>query len=248
MGSIVLSLFSLALAATAYWRSGGREDAKRVRREIEHLKTKQQELGERLGQSIAAAYEASRQRLQFAREALRQTKEEAFHGIEQQLQRAQMQLETLAHHLEEAARSAKEASVNTARSVERAIGIRVRRIEARALLLRAKAKTTLAVTAASKEDPQRAEERLREATELVRTAHGVLNGDHAYDQLFQAMKESLRSATTAVQQRAQNLRARIEEVLQETDRLVSSLEADEQEASDHDAVATHADERERAVA
>src|SRR5258708_36300891 len=93
---IFLSLLSLGLAATADWRSGGREDAKRARREIERLRAKQHELAESLGQSIAAAYEASRQRLQFAREVLRQTKEEAIRGLEQQLHRAQMQLEALA--------------------------------------------------------------------------------------------------------------------------------------------------------
>jgi hypothetical protein len=244
---IFLSLVSLALAATAYWRSGGREDAKRVRREIERLKAKQQELVESLGQSIAAAYEASRQRLQFAREVLRQTKEEAIRGLEQQLQRAQMQLEALSQRLEEAARSAKEASVNTARNVERAIAIRVRRIEARAMLLRAKAKTTLAVNAASKQELQRAEQLLQEATELVLTAHEVLVDDHAYDQLFESMKKAVRDATTAVQQHAQNLRARIEEVLEETDRLVNCLEADEQRAADQETIA-HPEEKERAAA
>jgi len=245
--NIFLSFLSLALAATAYWRSGGRQDAKRIRREIERLRARQQELMESLGQSIAAAYEASRQRLQFAREVLRQTKEEAIRGLEQQLQRAHMQLETLSQRLEEAARLAKEVSVNTARNVERAIGIRVRRIEARVMLLRAKAKTTLAVNAASRHDLQLAEQRLQEAAELVRITHEIFGDDHAFDQILDAVKRSLREATGAVQRHAQNLQARIEQVLEETDRLIGSLETEEEREAEQDSMA-HPEEKERVAA
>ncbi len=244
--AIVISLISLVLATVAYWRSGGKIDAQRVRIEIERLKAREKELAESITQTIAAAYEASRQRLQYAREVLRHTKDEAIRGLEEQLRRAQAQLEALAQRLEEAARSAKESSISVARNVERAIALRVRRIEARAKLLRAKAKTIMAVSVASKLDFQRAEQLLEEATDLWREAREVLADDHAYDQLFEAMKRSLRDATIAVQSKAQNARAKIEDVLVETDHLVSSLESDEQSASEEETIAHP--EKERAAA
>ncbi len=246
MGTLAISIVSLALAAVAYWRSGGKQDAKRVRLEIERLKAKEKEMAESITQTLAAAYEASRQRLQYARELLRQTKDEAIRGVEQQLRRAQAQLEALGRKLEEAAHSAKETSVSAARNVERTISLRVRRIEARAMLLRAKTKMTLAISAASKLEFEKAEHRLDEATELWREAREVLADDHAYDQLFDAMKRSLRDATTALQSQAQSARAKIEEVLVETDRLVNSLEADEQRACDEETMTNP--EQQRAAA
>ena len=244
--AIIISITSLILATVAYWRSGGRIDAQRVRIEIERLKAREKELVENITQTIAAAYEASRQRLQYAREVLRHTKDQAIRGLEEQVRRAQGQLEALAQRLEEAARSAKESSISVARDVERAIALRVRRIEARSKLLRAKAQTMLAVSVSSKLDFQRAEQLLEEATDLWREAREVLANDHAYDQLFEAMKRSLRDATIAVQSKAHNAHAKIEDVLVETDHLVSTLELDEQRASDEETIAHP--EKQRAAA
>ena len=121
--AFVISLTSLVLATTAYWRAGGKQDI--------------QALG-RVAQAIAASYDKSRQRLQIARNHLRQLKEEAVEGLEKQVQLAQDQLETLARRLEEGAKSAKDATATAARNVEQAIALRVRRIEARTMLLRPK--------------------------------------------------------------------------------------------------------------
>ena len=102
--ALILSILSLALASTAYWRAGGKQDVETARavidRKIEELSAKQKEFVESASQSIAAAYEASRQRLQAAREAIRQTKEEAVEGLEKQLARAQEQLDALAEYLD----------------------------------------------------------------------------------------------------------------------------------------------------
>jgi uncharacterized phage infection (PIP) family protein YhgE len=233
--ALILSILSLALASTAYWRAGGKQDVETARavidRKIEELSAKQKEFVESASQSIAAAYEASRQRLQAAREAIRQTKEEAVEDLEQQLKRAQEQLDALAQRLEEGARSAKEATVAAARSVEEGIALRVRRVEARTKLLHAKAKTTLAVTAAEKLDFLKAEERLEEATDLLRTARAILADDHAYDELLDKMKASLRDATAAVKAKAEDVRKKLDQVLTDTDRLVGSLESDEAKAA-----------------
>jgi ElaB/YqjD/DUF883 family membrane-anchored ribosome-binding protein len=233
--TLIISLMSLALAATAYWRAGGKQGVERARleiqRDIERLSATQKELAESVAQNIAAAYEASRERLEHAREVLRQTKDDAVQGLEQQIKRAQEHLDALAQRLEEGARSAKDATVIAARNAEQAIALRVRRIEARTMLLRAKAKASRAVGAAGKQEFERADELLKEATELLRTARTTLAEDHAYDQLFDTMKNSLREATTAVREHAQNVRQKIEQVLTDTDNLVRNLELDEQKAS-----------------
>jgi hypothetical protein len=214
--AFVISLVSLVLGTTAYWRSGGKQDI--------------QALG-RVARAIAASYDKSRQRLQVARNHLRQLKEEAVEGLEKQVQLAQEQLETLARGLEEGAKSAKDATATAARNVEQAIALRVRRIEARTTLLQAKAKASRAVSSAAKKDFERADQLLADATELLRNARETLGDDHSYDQLLEAMKVALREATTAVRAHAENVRQKIEQVLTDTDRIVSSLESDEDRAA-----------------
>jgi cellobiose-specific phosphotransferase system component IIA len=170
----IVSLVSLALAAVAYWRAGGRQEVDHLRRELEReldaLRSKQKELSESIAQRIALAYEASGRRLQLARESLHQLKQEAVEEVQGQVQRAQEQLEALGRRLEEGARSAKDATLTTARNLQEAIALRVRRLEARTTLLRAKAKALRAVVSASKKDFGRTEQYLEEATELLRTA------------------------------------------------------------------------------
>ncbi len=84
--ALVIALISLALASVAYWRSGGKQDVQSIQtslqRELETLRAKQKELVESASQSLAAAYDRSRQRLAATRENLRKQKEEAVEGLE----------------------------------------------------------------------------------------------------------------------------------------------------------------------
>ena len=50
------------------------------------------------------------------------------------------------------------------------------------------------------------------------------------DQLLDAMKLALREATSSVRKQAEDVRQKIEQVLADTDRLVSRLESDEDKA------------------
>jgi hypothetical protein len=153
-------------------------------------------------------------------------------GLEQQIKRAHEQLEVLARRLEEGARSAKEATLAAARTAEEAIALRVKRTEARALLLLSKARSAQAAGPASKqEELLHAEELLQQATDLLQTAQAILADDHAYDALLAAMKRALRDVTVAVKTQAVYARTKMDVVLIETDKLVSALEEDEQKAA-----------------
>jgi tetratricopeptide (TPR) repeat protein len=226
-----MSVTSLILAAVAYWRSGGRRDAERVQselnRDIETLRVKYEESIQSLEEAIATAYENSRQRLKAAREKLHQLSDAAVEGLEKQVQLARQQLEALARRVEEAAKSAGKATVAAARKIEEGLAIRVRRIEARALLLNAKAQARLAIGLAAAKTFDRAEEFLEDATDLLRSAREILGDDHAYDQPMDKMRASLREATAAVRSHAANVHQKVEQVITDTDRIVSSLEADE---------------------
>lgn len=231
--ALILGVISLALASVAYWRSGGQQDVKKWSAELEALRVKQKELAESVAQSLAAAYEQSRQRLAAARETLRREKEETVEGLEKQLKLAQEQLEALARRLEEAAKAAKDATVSAAQTAEEAIAERARRIEARATLLKAKSKAKRAVTAAEKKEFDRADQLLDEATELLRSARQMLGDDRAYDHLLDNMKLALRNATTAVRVRAEDVRKKIDQALADSDRLVGQLESDETTSAKH---------------
>jgi hypothetical protein len=232
--ALIIALISLALASVAYWRSGGKQDVQNLQcslqRELETLRAKQKELVDSASQSLAAAYDRSRQRLAVARENLRQQKEEAVEGLEKQVKLAQSQLEALAKRLEESARAAKDLTVSAAHSAEEAIALRVRRMEARATLMQAKAKATRAQSAAANREFERADQLLAEAADLLRDARETLGEDHAYDAKLDAIKSSLREAANAVHTHAEDIRKRIEQVLADTDRIVSTLESDETKA------------------
>jgi hypothetical protein len=137
-------------------------------------------------------------------------------------------LNALGERLEQSARSSQQSTITGARKLEESIGVRTRRIEARALLLEAKANTALAKTAAAKQDFTFAERRLADATELLRRARAILYGDHAYDDELDDMEVSLREASFAIKSHAQNAQAKISQVLKDTDRVVGGLESDEQ--------------------
>ncbi len=179
--------------------------------------------------NTAASYEASRERLQHAREVLRKTTDEAVEGLQKQLKKAQEQLGGLAARLEEGARSAQTQTIAAAREVEQGIGLRVRRMEGRTLLLRAKAKATLAVRAAAANDFAKAEQWLSDATELLRRARVALADDHAYDDQLDDMKVALNEASFAVKEHAKDALTKIRKVVTDSDRIVGSLEVHEEE-------------------
>jgi hypothetical protein len=225
--ALIIAVVGLILAAVAYWRIGGRDD-------IELLRDKQRELADAFLFMIEDAYEESRQALRQTADGLRQLKAEAVEGLEQQIERATQQLHALEQRLANGLKSARNSTLSVARSVERALRVRVHRLEARGSLLYAKASATLAIRWSNKAEFQRAEKRLDEATSLLALARETFRADHAYDEQLEVVKCSLAEATTAVRARAQDARQRIEQVLTETDKLLTALGSDEQQASQKD--------------
>lgn len=224
IATLILAIIALALAAVAYWRAGGRRD-------LETLRAKQKELTEALLFVIEEMYEESRQALRQTADGLRQLKSEALEELDQQIDRATQQLWALERRLEEGLKSARQSAMTTAHSIERGLRRRVRRIEARGSLLFAKSAALLAIRWARKEEFDRAEKRLDEATALLALARETLRADHAYDEQLEIVKRSLAEATIAVRQKAQDARQRIERVLAETDKLLGALESDETKAA-----------------
>ena len=225
-----LALLSLGLGWRSPVHAGEQPKEQTAQNQRDRLRTKDNEVTEKLTQTLASAYEASRQRLQQAGEALRKAKDDAVEGLQPELKRAQEQLDALAQRLEQGARSAKETSISAARNIEEGINLRVRRMEARTKLLGAKAKTKLAVSAAAKQDFARAEQLLGDATELLRTARAALVDDHAYDDQLDDMKAALVEASAAIKAHAQNAGGKIEQVVTDVDRILKRLEGDEKKA------------------
>ena len=91
------------------------------------------------------------------------------------------------------------------------------------MLLRAKAKATRATNLATKNEFQRAEQQLEQATELLASARTAFGKDQAYDQLLDSAKLGLSEATDAVRTHAEDLRKKLERALSDADQLVESL-------------------------
>ena len=221
--AIIIAIIGLILAGMAYWRAGGQRD-------LEMLREKQTELGEVLLFAIEEAYEASRQSLQQTAEGLRNLKAEAIEGLEQEVERATQQLQALERRLAETTKTARDTTAALAHKAERALRLRVHRLEARGSLLYAKGCAVLANRWANQGEFLRAEKRLDEATALLALARETLRADHAYDEQFETVKHSLAEATGAVRAKAQDARQRIDNVLAETNKLLRALESDETNA------------------
>ena len=91
-----LSVVSFVLAAIAYWRSGGKQDARKLRQEVEVLRAKQRELIETASRAVADACERSRKRLNATRDRLRAMKEGAREGLARLVSRLPTPAEFLA--------------------------------------------------------------------------------------------------------------------------------------------------------
>lgn len=232
--TLAISVAALALGGVAYWRSGGQRDVARLedglRRDLGELRAKQAELVDHAGEDLSAAYERSRARLSSARSRIHRMQEAAVEELENQMRRAGEQLEDLGRRLEQAAYEAKDATVAGARATERGIARRVRRMQARVLILEVKAKAQLAGHAARHRDFDRADARLAGAGDLLAEARTIL-ADDAFDDELEAIRDALRHAATSVRSRADDTRRRIEQVLADADRVVTSLEADESHAA-----------------
>lgn len=229
--TVLMLILICAAVVLAYWQFGGRQDIKQIRGELSSLRAAQKEFMENLREAVARAFDESRRGVQDVRERLDELSEETAAGLAQQLIHANDQLDALAERLEETAKAAKDATLKTAQTIERAIDVRVRRIGARANLLRVKAKATQAASAAEKRDFGRADELLAEAADLLRETRGTLGDDHAYSELLGTMKKTLHDATLAVRSHAENVRQKIEMALADADKLVGHLESDEGQAA-----------------
>jgi hypothetical protein len=148
--------------------------------------------------------------------------------------RTQLEIEHLKTSQKELAESMSQNSASSsAQNIEEGLAVRVRRVEARSLLLRVKTKVNRAISAAAHEEFFRAEELLEDGTELLRGARETLVDDSAYDQSFEEIRNAMRDAVGTVKMRALDVRRRMEQVLAEADHIVDALESDEQMASDH---------------
>jgi membrane-associated HD superfamily phosphohydrolase len=224
IATLIIAIMGLALAGLAWWRAGGRRD-------LEALRAKQKELTDALLYVIEELYEESRQSLRQTADGFHQLKTEAIAELDQQLDRATHQLQQLERRLEEGLKSVRDSAMVTAHSVERGLRRRVRRIEARGSLLYAKASDVLAVRWLRKQEFDRAEKRLDEATALLALARETMRADHAYDEQFDIVKRTLADAITAVREKSADSISRIERVIAETDKLLNALETDETEAA-----------------
>lgn len=231
VAALVIAIVSLVLAGVAYWRSGGQRDIQRfdsqLQRQLDALQMKQAELVEQAAQSLAAAYDRSRQRLQHVRARLHDLHTAAEEGLDAQRRRAVEHLEALSERLEHSAAAAKDATVSAARQAEASIARRVHRVHARVLILEVKGKATLARRAAAADEYDRADTRLSEAIELLGDVRSVLRDDHAYDSQLDSLKGNLREAVTAVRTRAEDAKRRIDHVLADADDVITRLESDE---------------------
>ncbi|MFY0531893.1 hypothetical protein [Nannocystis pusilla] len=170
-GALAVSAFSIALALVAYWRAGGKQEAEtahaEIRATVDSLREKQTELVEHTRGSLDAAFQNSRDRLTRVRELLRIEKDRAEAELKHQLDRAEGDVNRLVASVELEARKIRDSTIGSAEQAERALSQRVRTIEGRVALLRAKYKARRAEVLADGQEYEEALRALVEATDLL---------------------------------------------------------------------------------
>ncbi|WAS99361.1 hypothetical protein [Nannocystis punicea] len=232
-GALAVSAFSIALALFAYWRAGGKQDAAashaEIRAAVDSLREKQTELVDHTRGSLDAAYQNSRDRLTRLREVVRSEKDRAEAEIRTQLDRAEADVNRLVSTVELESRKIRDSSIGSAEQAQRALSVRVRTVEGRVALLRAKAKTRRAETLAEGREYDQALRVLVEATDLLDQAQERLPRE--YDPTVAALRGALHEALASVQNQAVDIRERLDEVVRQTNSLVRTLESDESAAA-----------------
>ncbi len=230
--SLVLALVALIVGGTGYWRSGGKQDVAYARQEIEEevqvLRAKQRELVENVSAATTAAYKQGRTSMKRAGERLAELRKEAGESLQRQIDTASAQIDKLQQRVTNGMEAMKDTTIAAARDAQVAVTKRIHRMEARVDILRAKRKINDALERADEAKFEKAEQRLEEAVALIKDARQTLGDDHAYESKLDTVAESLREAVVAVKAKAEDVKARIEQVVAESDTLISALEADEQ--------------------
>lgn len=226
--NLCIACAAFILAAAAYWRSGGREDAAKLRRtvdeEIQRMRAKQRELIAYAADATRAAYRDLKARVRRAEERLTQFAADTEAGLRRQITRAIQEAEQLERTLADALQAAEEAAAEAAHETQEALTRRVRRLEARVELLAAKAKAQRALTLAADNDFLAAEERLHEAVALLKEVGAKLGDDSSLDSQFETVARALRQAIEAVKTRAADFRSRVEKVVSDSDTLLGAIE------------------------
>ena len=225
-----LALVSLVLSSVAYWRSGGQQDvttaSRHVEEEIEALRAKQIELYESVEAMTRAAYERSQEQMQRIAESLRELHQEAAEELRARIDSLDQQLEQMKKKVATGLDSMKETSIEAARKTQEGLAKRIHRLDAQVDILRSKVRINWALASAERNDFAKTDEYLREAVESLNEARRTLGDDHAYDAKINALAELLRQALAAVKEKADDVQARIEKAVAESETLLSTLESD----------------------
>lgn len=223
--TLIIALVALVLSSIAYWRSGGRSDLQHLvnemRQEIEGLRTKQRALTEEMIQQMRRGYEQSLQRLKHIQERLLELKEETIEGFQRSIDSALEELEGLKKRAEEGIASLKGGVIERAQQAEEKIARQVHRLEGRVQILAAKSAISRARRLVEKEEFDQAEELLRDAVNEIKEARENL-ADH--DPSLDRVLTMLREAVQAVQSKAEDMKHKIDHVLEENEKLLSALE------------------------
>jgi len=232
--ALVLAILALLLGGVSYWRSGGMEDVAYARQEVgatvEQLEAKQKELVELASASMRSVYERSQQRMQQLNDSITESRKGAGEALTRQLNQATEQLDKLQRRVADAMETAKESTIASARNTQDLLMKQVARMDARVSILEARWNIDRAVARAEDGDFEAAESKLEEAVVELREARAKLAEDREFDAELDALRNSLQEAVAAVKSKAQDYRARIEQVVDDTDRLVAAF--DEQAAGE----------------
>lgn len=234
--ALVIAAIALLIGGIGYWRSGGAEDVAVARDKletaVEKLEATQREIVDDVSTTMRSVYEGTQVRMQRFADSITETRKEAGEALAKQLDRASQQLAALQRGVADGLASIKDTTLTLARQTQDSLVRRVNRMEARVAILQARWKIDKSVELADKLEFDSAERKLQEAVMLIKDARQALGEDGEYEAKLDAMRDSLEVAVSSVKAKAENIRAKIDQVISDTDKLVAAFESNEQLADD----------------
>jgi hypothetical protein len=229
---LCMTLLSLALAAVAYWRSGGRRHVETLRaemaRHLEAARARERALAEQLSRRIHNGYEDALTRIRRAEQRLAELRENVSDETRQAIDLLRAQLEEARHRIEAGLQQVKEGASSRAEALQESLHRRVLRLEGQALLLLARADIKRAQSLAEKHEFERADDLLQEAVSKVREVRMRLSDPFEDDPAYKNVVITLLDAIRSVRAQAADYEGQIERVLLASDALMASIAAREQ--------------------
>lgn len=220
--ALILSILALVLSAAAHWRVGGMD----IRRRLDELKSREEELVERARAAARARMTAAQDRLQRLGGRFEQFRSRSGEGLRARLERVRSDLVSVGDQVRRHVASLGSSTAAGIAAAEHTVKALVTRQEARLQCFAARVATNRALSQARSGRFERAEEELEESLDRLVDAESKLQEAGTSLESLHVTRSRVREALTSVRRETEDWQQRIQTAAEEAESLLASFEAE----------------------